>query len=71
MEERTRGPVPAPLPCRDPEQSRPIPLHLLPDDVAAAIQAVESTDHAYGRTFRYRLANRVAAAEKLMSIWVS
>ena len=48
------------------DQSRPIPLHLLPDDVAAAIQSVEITDHAHGRTFRYRLADRVAAVDKLM-----
>lgn len=34
------------------EQSQPTPLHLIPDDVAAAIQAVEITEHAGSRILR-------------------
>jgi phage terminase small subunit len=44
----------------------PIPLHKLPDDVAAAIQAVEIEDQGGVLSYRYRFAEKNSAADKLM-----
>lgn len=49
------------------EAGNGIPLHLLPDELAMAIQAVEINQAPDGTTtYRYKLADRNSAAEKLM-----
>ncbi len=47
-------------------QNRLIPLRQLPDTAAAAIQSIEITERDGAITYRVRLADRVAAIDRLM-----
>ncbi len=45
---------------------KPIPLHLLPADVTAAIQDVVIKNHGGVQTYKVRLCDRNSALDKLM-----
>lgn len=48
------------------EKGRAIPLNKLPDELAASIQGVEIKEEDGGVVYKYKLADRNSAAEKLM-----
>ena len=48
------------------ETGQPIPLHLLPEEIAAAIQALVIKNEGGVQTYKYRFCDKVGALDKLM-----